>query len=508
LPIDERRKKMKRLAFAAFIILINWGIAYGGREPAANFTFEAAQKQSYWYSLYNVAHLTMFSGMGKIMKGGGMTGIIEWLKGGGVQKAELVKDMYMISSVYAEGDPHFTQPLDPDNKKSMGWDREKMDKTLNPSALAFTIIKSVTKNFHRDYHETRDNQRVAIAMYPEAREMAKLLAEKMINDKGLFVSLSPEDERGEPSPFDQVTVLWAFSDLALISSDPEVPPYNDSNLASWSIKMADKAFKATRTLPPQSIIEKSIAIEAYGRYAAATRNTELRRKAIISVKEFARQILKDKPETITEMGLSVYGLGEAYRMTGIHDFLEEALEIFNDDMEKLWDEHAGVYATSQGAGKFIYSPFDAGAVLAALNTVLWFAIPSYEKPLDSGPSLATKRYIRFFENALVISGMQQSSGVLLVEPLYLEREPEIHFTHPALPLPEKAGGGFGRAPVYAGEVTYEEGKWRVTDNRFRTLDAMFLATMSVILNRHQADCFIPMERLMVRLMTDAGIKMK
>ncbi|MHC4458710.1 MAG: hypothetical protein ACYS0I_16815 [Planctomycetota bacterium] len=496
---------MKRFTITLLIFLVAAGEAWGERNPADNLTFEAAQKQAYWYSLYNVAHLTMFAGMGEIMKGGGMTGIIEWLKGGGVQKAELVKNMYMISSAYQQGDPQFTQQVDLDDKRSMGWDREKMDQTLSPSVQAFTIIKSVTKNFHRDYHETKDNQRVAIAMYPEAKVMAKLLAEKMMDDKGRFVPRSPKGQKENPSAFDQIAVLWAFSDLALVSSDPEVQPYNDSDLSQWSIKMADRAFKATRILPPQSIIEKSLAIEAYGRYAAATENSGLRKEALKLIKDFARQILKDNPKTITEMGLSVYGLAEAYRVTGVYDFLSKALKIFNTDMEKLWDENAGVYANSKNAKKYIYTPFDVGSVLAALNTVFWLAIPPYENPLDSGPSLARKRYVRFFENAVVISGMQQSSGIVLVEPVYLKREPEIHFAHPDLPLPEKAGGEFGRAPVYAGEVTYESGKWKVTDHRFKTTDAMFLATMSVILNRHQVDCFIPIERLTAKLVADAGV---
>jgi hypothetical protein len=204
------------------------------------------------------------------------------------------------------------------------------------------------------------------------------------------------------------------------------------------------------------------------------------------------------------MGLSVYGLAEAYRVTGVYDFLSQALKIFNNDMEKLWDEKAGVYATSKDAKKYVYTPFNVGSVLAALNTVLWFAIPTYENPLDSGPSLARKRYVRFFENAMVISGMQQSSGIALVEPVYLKREPEIHFAHPALPLPESAGGEFGKAPVYAGEVTYKSGQWKVTDPRFKTKGAMFLATMSVILNRHQADCFIALERLTAKLLTGSG----
>jgi hypothetical protein len=304
---------MRKIALALIVLFVATSAAYAERKPEANLTLEAAQKQAYWYSLYNVAHLTMFSGMGKIMKGGGMTGIVEWLKGGGVKKAELVKDMYMIASVYAEGDSYFIQTVDLNNKRSMGWDREKMDRTLNPSAHAFTIIKSVTKNFHRDYHETKDNQRVAIAMYPEAKEMAKLLAEEMMDTEGLFVSVSQEGKKGNPLSFDQIAVLWAFSDLALASSDPEVPPYNDTDLAKWSRKMADKAFKATKALRAKSVIEKSSAIEAYGRYAAATENPKLRKEALTLLKVFAREILKENPRTITEMGLAVYGLGEAYR---------------------------------------------------------------------------------------------------------------------------------------------------------------------------------------------------
>lgn len=84
---------MKKMVFAIVFFLGILNVAYGERKPVDGLTLEAVQKQAYWYSLYNVAHLTMFSGMGKIMKGRGMTGIIEWLKGGGVKKAELVKDM-------------------------------------------------------------------------------------------------------------------------------------------------------------------------------------------------------------------------------------------------------------------------------------------------------------------------------------------------------------------------------------------------------------------------------
>lgn len=494
---------MKRFIVIFIALSFLAASAHAEQRHVNGLTFEAAQKQAYWYSLYNVAHLTMFSGLGEVMKGGGMTGLIEWVKERGVKKAELLKDMTMTSSVYAEGDPRFVKAVDLGNKKTMQWDRAKMNATLEPSAHAFTIIKSVTKNFHRDYHETDLNQRVAIAMYPQAKNMARLLTEKMINRDGLFVAITPDGKKMEPVPFDQIAALWALSDLALISSDPDVPPYNDSNLNEWATKWADRSFNAAKRLPPVTIIEKAIAIEAYGRYAAAAKDKGLRREAIRIIRIMAEGLQKGKPVSITEMGLSVYGLAEAYRVTGDHIFLERALSIFNNEMERLWDEKAGVYATLNGTKKYIYTPFDVGAVLSALNTVLWFAIPSYNRPQDSGPSLAERRYVRFFENAVVLSGMQQSSGVYLVETAYLKREKEDHFIHPSILSQDKAGGGFGIAPVYAGEVTYENGAWRVTEKRFKTMGAMFLANMSVILNRHQADCFIPLERLTARLIADA-----
>jgi hypothetical protein len=73
--------------------------------------------------------------------------------------------------------------------------------------------------------------------------------------------------------------------------------------------------------------------------------------------------------------------------------------------------------------------------------------------------------------------------------------PRIHFAHPSLPQPEEAGGKFGIAPIYASEVTFRDGKWVISDEKFNTREAMFLANMSVILKRHQVDSFIPVGRL-------------
>jgi hypothetical protein len=497
---------MKRIILTGLIVAVFAGSAWGGRKPAPRLTFEDVQRQAYWYSLYNVAHLTMFSGLGRVMERGGMSGLIDWLKGGGVQKAELMSKMKMISSVYRAGDPHFVQKVDPEDPKTMGWDRSKMDKTLDPSAHAFTIIKSVAKNFHRDYHETKQNQRVAIAMYPEAKEMARALAQPMRDKDGFFVQVSPRGVRSEPKSLDQASALWAFSDLVLVALDPELPPYHDHKLADWAARMADEAFVAVLKLPPRTAAEIGIAIEALGRYSAASVSRDARSKALSMIGKLAERLRQIKRSDITEMGLSVYALIEASRITGEFGFKKEALKIFNEEMEPLWDDEAGVYANSSGVPEYVYTPFDVGAVLAALNSIIWFTMPPYERPQEAGPSLARGRYVRFFENSVVISGMQLSSDLSLVERLYLKRESRIRFTHPAIPDMQAAGGSYGAAPVYASRVRYSNGEWSVVDGRFNTRDAMFLAVMSVLLNRHDVDAFVPLGRLTARLVEDLGMK--
>src|SRR3546814_6879045 len=75
-------------------------------------------------------------------------------------------------------------------------------------------------------------------------------------------------------------------------------------------------------------------------------------------------------------------------------------------------------------------------------------------------------------------------------PIWKNR-PDVAFAHPKLPALDKAGV----APVCAGEVIYENGTWRVSDRRFRTAEAMFLANMLVMPHDGQADPFLPADRL-------------
>jgi hypothetical protein len=75
--------------------------------------------------------------------------------------------------------------------------------------------------------------------------------------------------------------------------------------------------------------------------------------------------------------------------------------------------------------------------------------------------------------------------------VYREKEPDAHFAHPALASPVDRRV----APVFAAEVRHESGTWRVTDGRFRTADAMFLAVMLAMREGEDADPFLPADRL-------------
>ena len=85
----------------------------------------------------------------------------------------------------------------------------------------------------------------------------------------------------------------------------------------------------------------------------------------------------------------------------------------------------------------------------------------------------------------------QSSPAPLIPAAYRGGGSADVFERVSLPSPVEAG----RAPVFAGEVQFKQGAWRVTDRTFRTADAMFLANMLVMPHEGQADAFLPADRL-------------
>ena len=134
--------------------------------------------------------------------------------------------------------------------------------------------------------------------------------------------------------------------------------------------------------------------------------------------------------------------------------------------------------------RIVYTPTTVGAVVAALNAMRWYGPENLSAE-------ARRLYPRFFENAVIRSGLLRASPLPLVAGKYLEAEPASNFAHPTLPAPTAVGV----APVFASQVVYEDRKWKVTDPVFRTSDAMFLVNMLAMRSQGRADPFLPEDRL-------------
>lgn len=467
-----------------------------------------ADRQAYWFSRYNTTFLGMMSGMGPALPEtqrlpGGKGTILANQLGPfvGFDPAKAPTNPSCLQAVYASGDPHFVRAMDLKDWATMRWDPAKMDRTLVPAAQAFYILKAAAKGANLDYHELPFERFAALVRLRQAKGLAELLATELVDDRGLFVSKSPAGRKGEPQPLDQIAALWAFSRLALAAADPTLPLYekllgDPGRYRAW----AAQAFQAVRRLPPRTPMELALAIEAAGWYPAASGEGQELQAARGLIEDAGRRLRESTPTTAGDLAFSIYGLMEAGRVTRDPAYGREAWRRFGKDLEALWDEKAGVYATEAGTGKYVYDPYRVGGVLAALNALRFLGTPDNyfdvreARPLGS-PHLVDARYARFFDTMFIRSGLLPATGVDIVPVKYKEREPLLHFTHPALPLPPAAGGKFGRAPVFATEVTYESGAWRVTNPRFTTAPGMFLAHMLVWIHRAEPDIFVPHQGL-------------
>jgi len=96
-----------------------------------------------------------------------------------------------------------------------------------------------------------------------------------------------------------------------------------------------------------------------------------------------------------------------------------------------------------------------------------------------GQSGARDQFARFFTNTFNRGRLQRA-----------ERPPSRDGSaEHTLPLPPEAGGEFGQAAVYNGEVEYDADadEWTVTDGRFDTGDALSLANQDIWVSNRGGD---------------------
>lgn len=241
----------------------------GFRYDASNVDVAA-----HWAARATLANAVMFSGLGEELAMS-MSEQDEILKHAGYVTRPPMPDMAMVGAVYAAGDPAFTAVPDLGNLSTLRWDPATFDRTLDPSAQAWTLIKITSPEFHLNFHERREDKRAALLMLPQALAQAGVLEERLRNADRLFAALSPDGQLAAPRPVDQAAVLWGAANLILAATSERDDywhrAYRDLvDPDDWR-ELADAAFAAVQELPPGTPAGRAIAIEALGRFAARDR---------------------------------------------------------------------------------------------------------------------------------------------------------------------------------------------------------------------------------------------
>ncbi|MBI3963241.1 MAG: hypothetical protein HY335_10840, partial [Deinococcus sp.] len=440
------------------------------------FGIPVAEVMGYFISRASLGSLTAKSGLGTALPLP-REAMAQFAAQTNFDPATLPANLFLTAAVYAGGDPSFVQvPADAD-AATQRWDPATFDRALLVPANAFTGIKEVewAKRFSIDDYALPGDSFTGFVLIEQAKAEANLLVEQLLGHDGLFAGRDRDGNRLAPTALDQVAGLWLLTDLAGILADSRYARYGDPVAAERFRTLADRAFAASRTLPPTSTVDSALAVEAYGQYAAVTADAERRQEALGAIEPLGDVLAAAQPAETAELGAALYGLVEASRVTGRASLLDAASTHFLE-LEARWDSTARVYATTVGAASYTYTPLEVGLVLAGLNALRIFGPPSVAE-------LAQSRLADFFENSILVSGMQLASS--------------LGVQHPALVAPAQAGGPYGRAPVLASQVTYDLSTctWTVTDARFTTFWDMFLSNQAFWLSRRVVDGFIPVANI-------------
>lgn len=469
---------------AGLVMATAAGTAAERADDDVHYRSDTVDIAAHWAARATLANAVMFSGLGESLSVS-MSTADDILKHAGYVARPAMPDMATVGAVYAAGDPTFMQTPDLSDLRTLRWDPGSFDRTLEPAAQAWALIKITSPGFHLNFHDNKADKRIALMMLPQAEALAGVLAKRLLTDRGLFAARAPDGTFAEPRARDQAVVLWGVSNLILAATSAREDYWHTAYRALVDAddyrKLADRAFAAVEQLPPETAGDRALAVEALGRYALAANDKQRREKALTLARRHANALQKFQDLSLEDAALAVYGLVEAGRLLRDDRFAKAAAAAFETGLIPKWDDRLGAFRTGEPVS---YTPSTAAAVAAALNAMRRHGAGDLAKA-------ANRLYPRFLETVLVDARLQLASPLPLVPARYREGRPDTAFAHPALPTPEKAG----LAPVFAGEVVHENGTWRVSDRRFRTADAMFLANMLVMPHEGQADTFLPANRL-------------
>lgn len=441
-------------------------------ETGCDIEMNVAQEEATWYSIMNVLTLSLGSGMGMQLD---RAEFDDLLAKSGVRLDDLsLKNPMLIKAVFKSGDPHLMTIFDQRNLDTWRWSPESFDNSLVPQSQGWTAIaetecarwfgipasaETIPEDLRREWKAH------GMFLCDLARKTCHFAFENLRIDQGFFIiSAEPGSIRVTNSGAnleDQMCMLWACSDIASLAGQ-EDSIYYDMDAHRRFTRLADNLFQVIMDYRDMllgaslnKVLAQSIAILALIWYARATEAQDLRAKSLWLLREFADDLVRDQDademvgDTLVDAAAALRALVDAYRVTRLRTYAEAATGIFNF-IESQWWKMPGVYSQTPQAGEYTYNADDIGIIAGALNASRLFLRERINK------DLAELRLRLFFCKAVNFSGLQMSMPSPDFMPRWLQgREPDIHFRYGSIPLPSQAGGEFGIAPVFAGEVAYD-----------------------------------------------------
>jgi len=492
----------------------------GGTDTAADaYDFATATFDAYWYSLYNMSTNIAMSGNGvpfplddamAEMKAQRMPAMLERADA----EEPPIENPNLTFAAFTEGDPHFTQ--EPDfggdsgrpNAETLAWDPETSSGVVSPSSLAWTHLKGVTwaKNFQAHFDLLPEQMR------PKFRaQLLSTLAQVGINaailvggsrvngalthgDSFEFLSeyrpAAGEIVDGTRRPHHHAAMLWFLSDMTSLAQngwfgyvnprpllpaeagDDAVfdPPVGIQGIADGVAEATMDLFDPAAVASMESTRSVGLMLGAVGYYGPQAGDDQLR-SAAADYADGLAGVVEDNlagngrveggaANQAATQGIVAQGLLWASQFDGA-DYTDTASDVVGYMLDELWDGDAGTFASGTDADTYAITARDAGDITGGLNAA----------DAVLGRSGVRGTFAEFFNQTFNRGRLQRAQ-----RPPSLNESAEF-----TLPLPPAAGGEFGQAAVSNSEVEYDTGadEWTVTDDRFRTAEALYLANQDV-----------------------------
>ncbi|MCI2429223.1 hypothetical protein LM602_08560 [Candidatus Acetothermia bacterium] len=395
-----------------------------------------AISKSYRFSLENVTHLALFSGLGVESPEAPKRWAIL------LERARIEnlpwQNLYLNSAPFAEGLPVLTQKFRPTDAATLRWERSTIKETVEPEGLAWTVIAYIS--WLRQIEQ--GCQRTALAPRPlrfiamtlgDLSSQALQFAEKNLKDTqtGLYGQAWAA----------QIAMLHALSAFALGTTDSEFYIGELSSVAARA--RADALFQSILKEYdppwPTELRLQALWLGALAWYALVGSYTT---DAVRLLHRLGSQWEGAASPHISTRAALVTALLTVSRLTGESSYAEKARQLW-EGLKNSWELETELSVT------------EMGDLVGAFNAVI--RVLKLEE--------AKSEYARFFSfwvERLQLANDEESLG----------RDDGI------IPRMTQAGGPYGRAPVLVTRVAYDEEKkrWRLLDGRFSTAGALYAAS--------------------------------